>query len=35
MLLSVYKHGHMWADVEEDKIWESSGVKLIGIKIGN
>ena len=34
MLFSAYKHGQMWADVEEDKIWESNDVKLIGIKIG-
>lgn len=31
--ISDYKHKHMWADVGEDKIWGSNGVKLLGTTI--
>ena len=31
LLISDYKHGHIWAKVGEDKIWERSHVKLLVI----
>ena len=32
LLISSYRHEHIWADVGEDKIWESIDVKFWGIK---
>ena len=32
LLIWSYRHEHTWADVGEDKIWESIDVKLLGTK---
>ena len=33
LIVSGYKHEHIWAKIGSDKIWESSDVKLLGVTI--
>lgn len=35
LLISEPKHKQTWAEIGEDKIWESSGTKLLGEAIDN
>ena len=35
LIVSGYKHEQMWAKIGNDKIWESSDVKLLGVTIDN
>ena len=33
LIASGYKHEQVWAQVGEDKIWESADVKLLGVTV--
>ena len=33
LLVSVYKHEHIWIRIKEAKIWESRKQKLLGVEI--
>ena len=35
LIVSGYKHEQTWAKIGNNKIWESSDVKLLGVTIGN
>ena len=35
LLMGGYKHEHIWAQTDKDKIWESNEVKLLGVTIDN
>ena len=35
LIVSGYKHEHIWTKIGKDKIWESSDVKLLGVTIDN
>ena len=35
LFVSENKHGHMWAKIVDDQIWESRTVKLLGRTIDN
>ena len=35
LLMGGYKHEHIWAQIDKDKIWESNEVKLLGVTIDN
>ena len=35
LFVSGNKHGHMWAKIGDNQIWESRTVKLLGITIDN
>ena len=35
LLVSGYKHEHVWAKLGDKKIWEDKEVKLLGINIDN
>ena len=35
LIIAGHKHEHIWAKLEDNKIWEENEVKLLGIKIDN
>ena len=35
LLMGGYKHEHIWAQIDKDKIWESNEVKLLGVTTDN
>ena len=35
LIVSGYKHEQIWVEIGNDRIWESSDVKLLGVTIDN